>query len=78
MYLHVSTITGCEPKRIWSLVRHGTRNPNRKTIRLMVEELLAIRSRLIEAQDETPTMCNEDVRLFEEWIPNVSVEFGLI
>lgn len=46
-------IIGCEPKKIWMVIRHGTRNPNQRQIGLMNERLPEIR-KLILNSDNLP------------------------
>lgn len=58
---------GCEATKIWSLVRHGTRNPNLKLIDRMKTRLPEIRDAILENFPEaTSTYSEKKLFLFME------------
>lgn len=59
-------IPGCQATRIWTVVRHGSRNPNRKTIK-MIPTIMRIRDEIVENQQTRQTMCDHDLDLFRQW-----------
>lgn len=68
-------IAGCRPTRVWSMIRHGTRSPNRKILQALEGRLLDVRDAILLAQ-QTPTtdggqrtLCDNDRELFEGWTP---------
>lgn len=61
----------CKPVRMWSIIRHGARNPNRKTIALMRNHLTHIRDDILEHQFDGK-LCSSDIELFRRWEPNLS------
>lgn len=64
---------GCHARRLWSVVRHGTRNPSRKVIRRIHIDLARIREQIIAATtQQNPTMCSDDIQRFQRWKPNPS------
>lgn len=78
---------GCRPTRIWAMVRHGTRHPNRRIVRSMAGRLRQLRDDIVRAQRSgaataaadgaEATLCKRDVELFEHWPPAGSVAAGL-
>lgn len=42
-----SSYAGCVGKRIWSVIRHGTRTPGRKTNALILSRLIEIRDAIV-------------------------------
>lgn len=44
-------VLGCEPKKIWMIARHGTRNPNHKHISAMKERLPIIRNLILSSEN---------------------------
>lgn len=59
---------GCEPSKIWMLIRHGTRNPNAKLIRKMNERLQEIQQLILDGNLEELTSKS----FFQNWKPNIS------
>lgn len=44
-------VLGCEPKKIWMIIRHGTRNPSDKQIELMRTRLPQLRSIILSSKN---------------------------
>lgn len=44
-------VLGCEPKKIWMMIRHGTRNPSDNHIVLMKTRLPQIRRLILKSKD---------------------------
>lgn len=65
---------GCRPVRMWSIIRHGSRNPNRKTIRLMRSHAIEIRDNILRTQKTANTLCEADLDLFRYWVPELHVD----
>lgn len=73
---------GCQPTRIWSMIRHGTRNPNRRILRAMEGRLREVRDAIVNTQADTNkrTLCDNDRELFDDWLPSKRPddEMGLV
>lgn len=67
---HIDT-AGCRPTRIWTIIRHGSRNPNRKTIKLMRFHSIEMRDNILRAQKTAATLCESDLALFRQWEPKL-------
>ena len=57
------SVSGCEARHLWTVVRHGTRYPSVKAIKLMTEELPELRERIVRAGK----LCPQDLRLLQDW-----------
>merc|ERR1711963_1077589 len=57
---------GCEPVLLWYLGRHGARKPSDKEILEMAVKLPELQDRIVQASAHGD-MCQEDVKLLEEW-----------
>ncbi|XP_050297794.1 multiple inositol polyphosphate phosphatase 1 [Anthonomus grandis grandis] len=66
--LHKVNFEGCTPKKIWMVVRHGTRNPSDKRIEAMNIRLPEIKE-LILNSDSLPNeyIKHRDLDLFRKW-----------
>ncbi|PSN39586.1 hypothetical protein C0J52_18755 [Blattella germanica] len=63
---------GCEPLRIWMMIRHGTRYPSSKVIRLMRERLPQIRDSILQNhKSKRGKLCNEEIAELQAWSPHV-------
>nr|CAI5859808.1 unnamed protein product [Callosobruchus analis] len=63
---------GCEPKKAWMVVRHGTRNPKATTIVGMKERLPLIKQKILESSNfPNEYVKNRDLDLFKKWKPSV-------
>lgn len=49
IYFTLFAILGCEPKKIWMIIRHGTRNPSDKNIYFMKERLPELRKLILNS-----------------------------
>ncbi|XP_055371226.1 multiple inositol polyphosphate phosphatase 1 [Condylostylus longicornis] len=56
---------GCVPIRIWSIVRHGTRNPSKKVIKKAKNDLSILRKRILSSQKTK--LCEKELSLFRNW-----------
>ena len=59
----------CSAVHLWTVVRHGTRYPSKKAIKLMMEDLPELRDKIINAENN---LCPEDLELLRNW--SISVE----
>lgn len=65
----------CSPVKIWSLIRHGTRNPGDDDIIDMAEKLPIIKEKILDAYDSRKgKLSPEDVDRFREWSFNLTVD----
>ena len=46
-------LLGCSPKRMWLIVRHGTRTPGQKTINKMNTVLKVVRDDILSNHEST-------------------------
>lgn len=59
---------GCEPQKIWMIIRHGTRYPNRNVINQMRNRLPEIQRKIIENEHLLTNHAKEiDLDLFKKW-----------
>lgn len=59
---------GCEARKIWAVIRHGTRNPSIEQIDKMSARLPEIRDLILEnLQQATDQIHNIDIDLFKKW-----------
>ncbi|KAJ6636219.1 Multiple inositol polyphosphate phosphatase 1 [Pseudolycoriella hygida] len=68
----VVTYPGCHPRRIWSVIRHGTRNPKRKIIDAINIKLTNIRNEIIERRN--PKLCPQDIERLRSWESQINVD----
>ncbi|CAL7947580.1 unnamed protein product [Xylocopa violacea] len=67
--------SGCNPKKIWLIIRHGTRYPGKKYISSMMEKLPKLKNIILKNYERNKTkFTKEDAILFEEW--NVTFSEG--
>ncbi|KAK1133946.1 hypothetical protein K0M31_011733 [Melipona bicolor] len=60
--------SGCVPRKIWLILRHGTRYPGKKYIMPMIEKLPKLQEIILENYKESKTeFIEEDIDLFKEW-----------
>ncbi|XP_017852801.1 multiple inositol polyphosphate phosphatase 1 isoform X2 [Drosophila busckii] len=57
--------TGCHPTRIWSIIRHGTRNPSESVILDAQQRLSELKSLLMEKSP--PQLCDEELEQLRHW-----------
>ncbi|XP_043281784.1 multiple inositol polyphosphate phosphatase 1 [Venturia canescens] len=59
---------GCKPKKIWLLVRHGTRYPGKKWTLKMLKDLPTIWDSILESHSlEQRNLSQEEIELFQKW-----------
>lgn len=58
-------IQGCHPTRIWSIIRHGTRNPSESVILQAQNRLAEIKELILEQSN--PNLCSEDLKKLRRW-----------
>ncbi|XP_030381090.1 multiple inositol polyphosphate phosphatase 1-like [Scaptodrosophila lebanonensis] len=56
---------GCHPTRIWSTIRHGTRNPSKEVILQAKERLTALKDQLL--QQTQPNLCVDELEQLSRW-----------
>merc|ERR1719317_798896 len=67
--------SNCKPVHLWTVVRHGTRYPSKQAIKLMNEDLVKMKSRILESVKEGSSfLCEEDVEELNIWKPDVNEE----
>lgn len=57
---------GCEPTRIWMVVRHGTRYPGVKKIKKMQSVLVNLRDEII-LNANNGSLCSDEIEAFKNW-----------
>ncbi|XP_014478398.1 PREDICTED: multiple inositol polyphosphate phosphatase 1-like isoform X2 [Dinoponera quadriceps] len=66
--------SGCVEKKIWLLLRHGTRYPGKKYIPRMLEELPKLQHIILENYENGKTRLSaNDAILFKEWRPKLTL-----
>lgn len=69
------SLPNCTAVHLWSVVRHGTRYPSKKAIKLMHGELNQLRVRILSAAEEgQSSLCEGDVKLLKMWKTEVTEE----
>lgn len=59
------TRQGCHPTRIWTIIRHGTRNPSESVILQAQNRLSEIKKRIL---DQTkPPICTAELEKLRQW-----------
>ncbi|EDW52981.1 multiple inositol polyphosphate phosphatase 1 [Drosophila sechellia] len=56
---------GCHPTRIWSIIRHGTRNPSESVILQAQNRLSEIKKRILD--QTTPPICTAELKKLRQW-----------
>ncbi|XP_017030500.1 multiple inositol polyphosphate phosphatase 1 isoform X2 [Drosophila kikkawai] len=56
---------GCHPTRIWSIIRHGTRNPSESVILQAQNRLAEIKNLILE--QTKPNLSSEDLKKLRKW-----------
>ncbi|XP_078044814.1 multiple inositol polyphosphate phosphatase 1 [Augochlora pura] len=60
--------SGCTPKKIWLVVRHGTRYPGQKYVLPMIEMLPKLQQNILDNYQKGETTLNdEDIDLLKDW-----------
>lgn len=63
---------GCHPMKIWSMIRHGTRNPSNDIIRRMNDHLPSLRDKIVLHHKEGKgSLCGDEVRQLSKWAPGL-------
>lgn len=68
----VVTYPDCQPRKIWSVIRHGTRNPKRKVINAINAHLTNIRNYIVEQRN--PQLCPHDLERLRNWTSQINVD----
>jgi len=63
------SVPGCTAEHLWTVVRHGTRYPSVKAIKLMTQTLPELRDRIVKSGQ----VCPEDLRLLQDWRVDLDV-----
>ena len=67
--------SNCKPVHLWTVVRHGTRYPSKQAIKLMNEDLVKMKIKILESVKEGSSfLCEEDVEELNIWKPDVNEE----
>ncbi|XP_017054892.2 multiple inositol polyphosphate phosphatase 1 [Drosophila ficusphila] len=56
---------GCHPTRIWSIIRHGTRNPSESVILQAQNRLSEIRKLILDQPE--PPICSDELKKLRKW-----------
>jgi len=63
-------LPNCEAVNIWTVVRHGTRNPSKKAINMMKYTLPFLQDIILAATEQGKSkMCSQDVESLKKWTP---------
>lgn len=66
------TFPGCSPKRIWLIVRHGTRTPGQKTIKKMKTVLKFFRDDILTNHESNRgDLCVDSLMKLKEWASQI-------
>ena len=65
-------LPSCSPAHLWTVVRHGTRYPSKKAIRLMLEDIPRLRDRILA--QKSGSLCDEDRALLDDWSLEVDLD----
>ncbi|ENN71133.1 multiple inositol polyphosphate phosphatase 1 [Dendroctonus ponderosae] len=73
--LHKVNYEGCIPKKVWMLVRHGTRNPSKSNLEPINSRLPIIKNNVLNSK-KVPNdfIKNRDLDLFKKWKWTVKLE----
>lgn len=64
---------GCEPIKIWMMIRHGTRNPGDQLITSMNTQIMQLRDEIVINHEEGKNdFCDGIIQKFEAWSPMVT------
>ncbi|XP_065363936.1 multiple inositol polyphosphate phosphatase 1 [Calliphora vicina] len=63
---------GCHATRIWSVIRHGTRNPGKKVIARIKTQLKSLRDHILAVKDVE--MCPKQLESLSKWNFTVTAE----
>ncbi|KOC67227.1 Multiple inositol polyphosphate phosphatase 1 [Habropoda laboriosa] len=67
--------SGCEPKKIWLIIRHGTRYPGKKYISSMIAKLPQFQKIILDNYERNKTdITEEDAALFKQWKISFNVD----
>ena len=64
-------VPGCAPVHLWTIVRHGTRYPSKKAIKLMTVDMPQLRDRILSSDNK---LCQHDRDLLTNWNINVELD----
>ena len=56
---------GCYPERIWSVIRHGTRNPSKKVIAQIKIQLKSLRDSILSSKNSN--LCPKHLESLRKW-----------
>ena len=60
--------SGCVPKKIWLVLRHGTRRPGKKYVQSMIEQLPKLQATILDNYERNSTdITAEDAALLAAW-----------
>ncbi|XP_041977537.1 multiple inositol polyphosphate phosphatase 1-like [Aricia agestis] len=65
---------GCEAKKVWMLLRHGTRQPSTKDINNINIKLKDLKLEILSQNIEKVILSKEQLKIFENWDINLSPE----
>lgn len=61
-------LLGCTPKKIWLVIRHGTRYPGKEYVRSMIKKLPELQQIILDSYAKNETQLIDDVAtLLSEW-----------
>lgn len=60
-----NSLPGCSPLRIWSVIRHGTRNPSKKVIENIKTQLTSLRDNILSQKDND--LCSKHLESLRKW-----------
>ncbi|XP_062141359.1 multiple inositol polyphosphate phosphatase 1-like isoform X2 [Drosophila sulfurigaster albostrigata] len=58
---------GCHPTRIWSIIRHGTRNPSKSVILHAKTRLVELQSLILQQTKPPAHLCADDLKQLRRW-----------
>ncbi|XP_066137495.1 multiple inositol polyphosphate phosphatase 1 isoform X2 [Euwallacea fornicatus] len=68
-------LAGCTPKKVWMIVRHGTRNPSISHIKSINKQLSNVRDLILNSESlPNDFVRNRDLDLFKKWKGNLDLE----
>lgn len=68
MFFKNLKFVGCTEKKIWMMIRHGTRFPNKKDIKLMKNDLSDVQEKIIKKFEKNHSELSSDfIRRLSKW-----------
>lgn len=65
---------GCNPHKIWAVLRHGTRYPGEKFINKVNVDLVEIQQLIIKNFDDNNSkLCPDSINKIKEWSPQMNI-----